>query len=75
MLDLKILRELEETLGRGRVKTDMESLISYSYDGTFQERLPDAVVKAHDVSEGSNIMKISGAYGVPVVPRGAGTGL
>jgi glycolate oxidase len=75
MLDPQIIRELKGLLGRGRVKTDMESLIAYSYDGTFQERLPDVVVKAFDVSEVSKIMKIAGAYGVPVVPRGAGTGL
>lgn len=75
MLNKNVIPELIKVLGAARVKTDQETLISYSYDGTFQESLPEVVVKPTTVEQVSQIMKIATKYRAIVIPRGAGTGL
>lgn len=61
-----------------RVLDDPTSLLPYAYDASFwslrQRRLPVAVVQPRSTAEVQAIVRIAGDLGVPVVPRGAGTG-
>lgn len=70
-----ILRELESIVGEGNVLTEEIDLILYSYDASFPESKPDAVVFPRTVEEVSRIMSLASAERIPVIPRGAGTGL
>lgn len=53
----------------------IEDRITYAYDGSGHKHLPDAVVMPRTVDQVSEILRTAGRYGVPVAPRGAGSGL
>ncbi|OIJ25990.1 FAD-binding oxidoreductase [Nocardioides luteus] len=59
------------------VATDELSRLAASTDrsGSVADGLPLAVVRAHGVADVQAAMRIASAHRVPVVPRGAGTGL
>jgi glycolate oxidase len=66
---------LIDALGPDAVKTAPEDLLVYAFDAYTEGRLPAAVVLPADVREISAAVKIARAFGEPIVPRGAGTGL
>ncbi|MGW0248914.1 FAD-binding oxidoreductase [Nocardia goodfellowii] len=71
------LRELIERLPDGTVLTDPDLLASYRQDRALD---PDAgtalaVVRARTTEDVVTTLRWAGAHGVPVVPRGAGSGL
>ena len=67
---------LEKLLGAGRVLSDREDLRPYECDGlTAYRQLPMAVAIPETEAQVVQILKLCHALGVPVVPRGAGTGL
>jgi glycolate oxidase len=68
-------RRLREVLGADAVKTSPEDLAAYSFDACGDDRLPDAAVLPNDAREVSAIVRIGRDCGVPIVARGAGTGL
>jgi glycolate oxidase len=69
--------DLIDVLGPDAVKTAPADLVVYGYDAdTAQaEHLPDAVVIPRDVREVCATVRIAKKHGLPIVPRGAGTGL
>lgn len=70
------LAEFKKIVGDTYVFTDEESLDHYAHDETENLHfLPDIVIKPRTAAEISSIMKICNANGIPVTPRGAGTGL
>lgn len=75
MLDAAILKELREIVGAKHVLTSEEDLIAYSYDSTFAEHRPDAVVSPANTDEVAAVMRVASAHRVPVVPRGMASGL
>ena len=58
-----------------RCSTDKESLVLYGYDATGISGKPDAVVFPITADEVAGIVRVAAAYKLPLVPRGAGTGL
>ncbi|MGD8818718.1 MAG: FAD-binding oxidoreductase, partial [Anaerolineae bacterium] len=75
MIDPQILKELRKIVGKQHVLTDPEDLVAYSYDGTFAERRPDAVVRPDATEQVSEVMKVAWREDIPVVPRGMASGL
>ena len=71
----KQINILREIAGDDRVITDIEDKICFGYDSTRLEYLPDAIVRASDATQISNIMKFANENKIPVTPRGAATGL
>ena len=71
----KIVKALRKIVGKRSVLTDIEDLVCYSYDGTKQQCLPDAVVRPGSATEVAQVLTLANTHGVPVYPRGAGTGL
>ena len=67
--------ELRRIIPADRVASDPEELLVYGYDGTWLDRLPDAVVSVTSAEEVADVLHLASRLGVPVVPRGAGTGL
>jgi glycolate oxidase len=68
-------QQLEEIVGRAHFSDRQEDLVCYAYDATASVYLPDAVVFPASAQEVSAVMKLAGAYQVPVIPRGGGSGL
>ncbi len=75
MLDPEVLEKLGSIVGKERVKTSKEDLLTYAYDAYVMEYLPEAVVFPKSTQEVSQIMKVASAHKIPVTPRGAGSGL
>jgi glycolate oxidase len=75
MLEGRVVKKLKSVVGKDQVLTDEESLTCYSYDATRYSSRPDVVVKPRDAEEISKIVSLAYEESIPVVPRGAGTGL
>jgi glycolate oxidase len=72
----KAADELAESLGRDKVIIDADILDKYSRDETSgMSQLPAVVVRAKTTDDVSRALAICSKYGVPVIPRGAGTGV
>ncbi|MCW2582071.1 MAG: glcD [Klenkia sp.] len=71
------LDELVEALGAGSVLTDPDVTAAYARDQAMlaESGTPAAVVLPRSTDEVSAVLRIASAHGVPVVPRGAGSGL
>ncbi|HEV3152273.1 MAG TPA: FAD-linked oxidase C-terminal domain-containing protein [Candidatus Baltobacteraceae bacterium] len=70
-----LVARLIESLGPDAVKTEAEDLAVYAFDAYSQGRLPDAVVLPSSTRDVAAAVKIARDCEVPIVPRGAGTGL
>jgi glycolate oxidase len=66
---------LEEALGKNAVLSDPYDLALYEFDAGVDKALPDAVVFPQSTADVVAILKIARYYAVPLVGRGAGTGL
>jgi len=75
MAEAELVNRLAAIAGRDGVLTSPEDLVSYSYDGTFVESRPDLVVLPRSTEEVSRVVKLAGEMGMPIVPRGMGSGL
>lgn len=75
MIDPRVIRELSRTVGKQWVRDEPEDLLCYAYDATFKENLPDVVVSPSTTEEVSQVMRVAHREGIPVVPRGMGSGL
>lgn len=74
MIEKKIIKELQKSLGKENVFTEKEYLVTYSYDATGLEALPDVVVFPRNEDHIRQLLKIAYLHKVPVIPRGAGVG-
>ncbi len=74
MIEKKIIKELQKSLGKENVFTEKEYLITYSYDATGIEALPDVVVFPRGDDHIRQLLEIAYRHKVPVIPRGAGVG-
>ncbi|HSJ57356.1 MAG TPA: FAD-binding protein, partial [Anaerolineae bacterium] len=75
MLSEQNLNDLARIVGQEHVLTSPEALICYSYDGTFHESMPEAVVNPATTDEVSAILALCNRERVPVIPRGMASGL
>jgi len=73
-MDLRIIQTLQDIVGAEHVTTERADRICYSYDATQQKFLPDVVVYPADAEQISLVLKMANAEGIPVFPRGAGSG-
>src|SRR5207237_6708666 len=75
MLADPVLAELRQSVGAAHVYLGPAELIAYSYDGTFQQQRPDVVVAPATTDEVARVLALANEHGIPVVPRGAASGL
>lgn len=68
-------KQFIDLLGGENFVESMEDRVTYAYDATGEQCLPEAVVFPGSVEQISRIMAIANSFRVPVVPRGAGSGL
>jgi len=70
-----LLREVRSFLGPSNVLDQPEDLLLYEFDGSVEKGRPDLVVFPRTTSEVAQIVKLAAQYELPIVGRGAGTGL
>jgi glycolate dehydrogenase FAD-linked subunit len=74
-LDAGLVREMKALLGAANVLDKTEDLMLYEFDGSVEKARPDLVVFPQSTEGVSQVVRLAAKYEVPVVGRGAGTGL
>ena len=69
------IRQLKAIVGDDYVIHRPEDLIVFEYDGSVDRHLPTLVVLPDTTQQVSKCVKVASTHGLPVVARGAGTGL
>lgn len=72
---MSLSHELKQHLGERYVLTRDADLEAYSYDGTWKKSRPDLVCLPGTTEEVATVLRLANHHGIPVTPRGAGTGL
>src|SRR5437879_3925764 len=75
MLPKSVVEELRRIVGRESVIDAPNDLRIFERDGSIEGVMPDAVVLASSTEHVSAVIKGAARHHIPVVPRGAGTGL
>jgi len=71
----RILKKLSEIVESASIFTSKEELLCHSCDATRRSSLPEVVVLPESAEQVAAIAKLCTEEGVPLTPRGAGTGL
>ncbi len=75
MFNHEILRQMKNAIGAGKVQTGIAERYAYSYDSQPEKGLSDVVVHAENTADVVAVMRIASKYGIPLVARGAGSGM
>src|SRR5437588_4496664 len=75
MLNKDALQSLEKLLPKGQVFTDTTSQTAYEVDAGLDHGLPDGVVLPNSAHDLALVVRWAAEHDVPLVGRGAGTGL
>ena len=71
----KIKQALVEIVGEENYTDSLIDMVSFSYDASEHSHRPTCAVWAETADQVSEILKLSNRENIPVIPRGAGTGL
>jgi glycolate oxidase len=74
VIDDSAKEKMIRLLGAGNFSDTREDRTCYAYDATRRRSLPDAVVFPETVECISGLLGVANEFGIPVVPRGAGSG-
>ena len=70
-----MLAELRSIVGQSNALANAAVRAAYAGDGSLEEGLPAVVVVPDRVEQVADVLRLAARWGLPVVPRGAGTGL
>src|SRR5579885_1279163 len=70
-----IARELRDAVGAAHVLESPGDVLAYEYDASNLTAVPDLVVLPATEDEVAAVLRVASRHRVPVVPRGAGTGI
>ena len=70
-----LIRELRDIAGDHYVLVEKEDVIVYEQDGSILQAMPEIVVLPGNAEQVSAVVRAARKAGVPIVPRGSGTGL
>jgi glycolate oxidase len=71
----RLVKQLKKIVGKDGVLDHPEDLMLYEYDGGVDRGTPQAVCFPQTTEQVSQIARLATKENVPIVPRGAGTGL
>lgn len=74
-MEERIKQELIKIVGEENYTERLIDMVSYSYDASEHHHRPSCGVWAGTAEQVSEIMKLANREGIPVIPRGSGTGL
>ena len=69
------IKKLKEIVGEENVRDNKADLYVYASDASVHRKLPDVVVRPRSTNEVQEILKYANKNKIPVVPRGAGSGM
>jgi len=69
-----LIKEFSRIVGEKNVDTSSEGRISHAYDATQVQYKPEVILYPASSGEVSNILSICNREGIPIYPRGAGSG-
>ena len=75
MVDEKIKAALIQIVGQQNYTDSLIDMVSYSYDASEQRGRPSCAVWVENTGQVSEVLKLASRENIPVIPRGAGTGL
>ena len=75
MIHSQAVEKLRDIVGAKGVLAGEQDLMLYEYDGSIETGRPDCVVFPASTDDVVGIVKVAQEYGLPLVGRGAGTGL
>ncbi len=75
MISPQVAKQLRKIAGQRAVLDQPYDLMLYEYDGSVDKSAPDCVVFPSTTEQVVAIVKLAGEHQLPVVGRGAGTGL
>ena len=70
-----LIQELRGIVGDHYLLVEKEDVIVYEQDGSILQAMPEIVALPGDVEQVSAVVRAAQKAGVPIVPRGSGTGL
>src|SRR2546427_116223 len=70
-----LVRKFETDRASDSVLHQPEDLLLYEFDGSVEKGRPDIIVFPETTEEVSRIVRLAAGYNIPIVGRGAGTGL
>src|SRR5712692_4104380 len=70
-----VVEELRRVVGRESVIDSANDLRIFERDASIEGAVPDAVVLPSTTEQVAGVITVAARHGIPVVPRGAGTGL
>ncbi len=70
-----LITALERIVGRGAVLWTPEDMVVFEFDGSIEKMPPQAVVFPTSTEQVAKVVRLAHQHGIPIVPRGAGTGL
>jgi len=70
-----IIRQLQDIVGDTYCRTDNAELYVYAFDGGIHRKKPDVVVQPQNTQQVQKIVQLANKNKIPIVPRGAGSGL
>ena len=74
-LEKAVLEEVRRAVGREHVIDSSNDLRIFERDASIEGAVPDAVVLPANTAEVSAVIRVAAKHRIPVVLRGAGTGL
>jgi glycolate oxidase len=74
-MDEKTKKALMDIVGEKNFTDSLIDLVSYSYDASEHSHRPSCALWAETPEQVSEILKLADTERIPVIPRGAGTGL
>src|ERR1700694_2948654 len=75
ILEAPVIDELRRIVGRESVIDSANDLRIFERDASIEGAMPDAVVLAATTEQVAGVIRVAAKHHIPVVPRGAGTGL
>ena len=75
MIHSQAIEKLRDIVGAKGILTGEHDLMLYEYDASIEKGLPDCVVFPTSTEDVVRIVKVAREYDLPLVGRGAGTGL
>lgn len=74
-MDNRFTRELMDALGPRGVLSSADDLLLYEYDGSVEQAKPECVAFPRTRDDVVSIVRLAAKFKIPIVGRGAGTGL
>ncbi len=70
-----MVEQIGTIVGESNYSTRIADLYTYGFDASIHHVTPEIVVQPRSTEQVSKLMKLANSLKIPVVPRGAGTGL